>query len=257
MTLTAYPLASLARALLAGLAALAALAAALGLTPLARAGDTAEVHILGFSKTGGFFAFEQYGIQDGSGFPYSDIFVVDVIGDTWVTPSPFRRRDEIDDGRAPEALLTETRARNREMAQPLLVDTAIAGKGKTVGFSPRTELQSDPHHMRVAPREHPDLAGNPVTLTLSEYALPSTECAGFGANTKGFRLTMTHNGVTRTLNNDTSVPGSRNCPLGYRIERFVTHFPKEAPPVFAVLIQMDSLGFEGPDRRYLAITGRL
>ncbi|MDN3719838.1 DUF2259 domain-containing protein [Roseibium salinum] len=59
------------------------------------------------------------------------------------------------------------------------------------------------------------------------------------------------------MNEDANLPESRRCPLGYRIERIVTHFPANAPPVYAVLIQMDSHGFEGPDRRFLAITGKL
>lgn len=229
------------------------------LAPAALAGDTAKLQLLGFSKNGSFFAFEQFGFQDGSGFPYSEIFVVDVIGDSWVKPSPFRLRKDVDVGLgdAADNALTAARSENRLTAQPLLKEKAIAGKGDTVGFSPRTELTSDPHKMRVAPREFYHDGDGPVDLTLTEYTLPDAVCQGYGAETKGFRLTMVHNGVTRTLNEDKSVPKSRKCPLSYRIERFVTHFPEDAPPVFAVLIQMDSVGFEGPDRRYLAITGRL
>lgn len=229
------------------------------LSPAAFAGDTAKLHVLGFSKTGSFFAFEQYGFQDGSGFPYSEIFVVDVIGDSWVKPSPFRLRKDVDVGLgdAADNALTAARSENRLAAQPLLKDKAIAGKGDTVGFSPLTELTSDPHKMIVAPRVFFQEGDSPVELTLSEYALPDATCQGYGAETRGFRLTMVYDGVTRVLNEDKSVPKSRKCPLSYRIERFVTFFPAEAPPVFAVLLQMDSLGFEGPDRRYLAITGRL
>lgn len=238
---------------------LSALVVAGLLAPAAQAGDTSELHLLGFSKNGDFFAFEQYGIQDGSGFPYSEIFVVDVIGDSWVPPSPFRLRKDVEAGLgdAADTALTHTRSENRLTAQPLLQDKAIAGKGETVGFNPRTELTSDPHKMIVAARDSFRLGDDPVDLTLSEYALPDAQCQSYGADTKGFRLTLVHKGATRLLNEDNAIPKSRKCPLGYRIERFVTHFPAEAPPVFAVLIQMDSLGFEGPDRRYLAISGRL
>ncbi|MHA7772028.1 DUF2259 domain-containing protein [Roseibium sp. M-1] len=225
----------------------------------AHAGDTAELQLLGFSKNGDFFAFEQFGTEDGSGFPYSEIFVVDVIGDSWVPPSPFRLRREEDTGPgdAADSALSETRAENRLAAQPLLQSKAIAGKGETVGFNPRSELTSDPFKMLVAPRERFLPGADPVDLTLSQFDLPDAQCQSYGADTRGFRLTMVHNGVTRILNEDTSLPKSRRCALGYRIARFVTHFPQEAPPVFAVLIQVDSFGFEGPDRRYLAITGRL
>ncbi len=238
---------------------LAAFLTAAFLAPAAQAGDTADVQLLGFSKNGDFFAFEQYGIEDGSGFPYSEIFVVDVIGDTWVKPSPFRLRNDSDPDPDDEtdSALTAVRAQNRAAAQALLQEKGIAGKGRTVGINPRTELTSDPHKMIVAPRDFFQPKEDAIELTLSEYPLPNSQCAAYGADTKGFRLTMVNKGVTRTLNSDTSIPKGRKCPLGYRIERFVTHFPGEAPPVFAILVQMDSLGFEGPDRRYLAITGRL
>ncbi|MFN3248470.1 DUF2259 domain-containing protein [Roseibium album] len=225
----------------------------------ALAGDTAEAEIYGFSSHGDFFAFEQYGTQDGSGFPYSEIFVLDVIGDTWVKPSPFRRLDEVDEtnGYDEEQVLNETRERNQEAARSLLQDKGIFGKGKTVAFNPPTELTANPYKMVVAPRLPLVSGETSIELTLTEYPLKNSVCAGYDVNTKGFRLTMVNNGVTRTLNDDTSVPDSRRCPFAYRIERFFTYYPDQAPPVFAILIQMESLGFEGPDRRYLAITGRL
>jgi predicted secreted protein len=43
----------------------------------ALAADTAALSILGFSRDQGVFAFEEYGIQDGSGFPYSNIYAID------------------------------------------------------------------------------------------------------------------------------------------------------------------------------------
>ncbi|MCV0428995.1 MAG: DUF2259 domain-containing protein [Roseibium sp.] len=229
------------------------------LVSVAHAADDADVQILGFSKAGDYFAFEQYGIQDGSGFPYSEIFVLDVIGDSWVKPSPFRRRDDINDRDVydGDTFLSETRAKNRATAQPLLQSRKIAGKGKTVGFNPRTELTSDPHKMIVAPTNTYPFEDKPLELTLDEYPMSSSECANYGTETKGFRLTMKYQGIARTLHEDKSVPDSRICPHAYRIERIVTHFPEQAPPVFAILVQMESFGFEGSDRRYLAITGRL
>ncbi|MBN9059609.1 MAG: DUF2259 domain-containing protein, partial [Rhizobiales bacterium] len=61
---------ALAACLISGALAAAAPTAAM-------AGDFAERSILGFSPDGGRFAFEEFGIQDGSGFPYSNIFVLD------------------------------------------------------------------------------------------------------------------------------------------------------------------------------------
>nr|WP_272210755.1 DUF2259 domain-containing protein [Marinicella sp. W31]MDC2876669.1 DUF2259 domain-containing protein [Marinicella sp. W31] len=55
---------------------LAGLMAALGLSAsIATAGDFATFTPLGFSDDGSVFAFEEFGVEDGSGFPYSNIFL--------------------------------------------------------------------------------------------------------------------------------------------------------------------------------------
>ncbi|MEP3430821.1 MAG: DUF2259 domain-containing protein [Roseibium sp.] len=224
------------------------------------AGDFAQVHVFGFSKDGKHFAFEQYGVQDGSGFPYSEIFVLNVANDSWVKPTPFRRRDKIDDsnGYDEDALLSVARAENRGTAQSLLAQTGIAGKGLTVGHNPPTELNSDPLRLVVNPRQIVPPIDDPVEIRLEEKPISTAECAPMAIDaTQGFRLTLTFQGKTRVLNNDTSLPKSRRCPLRYRIERVVTYYPDNGSPVFAVLVQMESYGFEGPDGRFLAITGTL
>src|SRR5690606_36811639 len=55
-------------------ALLAALASILSQFTPAFAGDTASLDVLGYSPDGKVFAFEEYGIADGSGFPYSNIY---------------------------------------------------------------------------------------------------------------------------------------------------------------------------------------
>src|SRR5690349_20466243 len=76
----------------ASLIALLALAA----TP-AIAGDRALIDYLEYSNDGRYFAFEEFGVQDGSGFPYSNIYIIDLPADSWVSGSPYRARID-DDG---------------------------------------------------------------------------------------------------------------------------------------------------------------
>ena len=227
-------------------------------TAPANAGDFAQIDVLGFSNNGRYFAFEQFGIQDGSGFPYSDIFVVDVSSDKWVKPSPFRRLDqsEVGPGITEGEVLDATRAANRASATPLLASKGIAGRGRTVGHNPPTELNSDPFKMTVNPHIIVPAADDPMEFRLTQYSLPAGDCASYGANTMGFKLTLDYQGLpTRTLNQDWSLPKSRGCPLRYRINRVVTHVPAAGPRVFAILVLMETHGFEGPDGRYIAITG--
>ncbi len=51
--------------------ALSTIAALLALASPSLAGDRAGIDFIGYSADGGFFAFEEFGIQDGSGFAYS------------------------------------------------------------------------------------------------------------------------------------------------------------------------------------------
>ncbi len=224
----------------------------------ARAGDYANVEVLGFSADGHQFAFEQYGIQDGSGFPYSEIFIVDVVADSWIKPSPFRFTDtDASDLSDPATVIADTRHMTRQAASDAGLLQAPLYQGFTAGHNPVTELSADSHLMTVTPRLIVPLIDDPVELALEEISLPSATCASYGADTQGFSLTLTYRGNTRILNQDTSLPKSRGCPLRYRIDRIVTFYPNGQPPVFAVLVLMETHGFEGPDGRYLAITGQL
>ena len=81
----------------------AALLATLPVAP-GFAGDAAQLEILGFSKDGGVFAFEEYGVQDGSGFPYANRYYIDTTTDTFVKGTPVRVRLHPADCAAIEAL---------------------------------------------------------------------------------------------------------------------------------------------------------
>ena len=59
-------------------------------SPTAFAGDFADRELLGFSRDGAYFAFEEFGVLDGSGIPYSNIYVVEVDKDAWIDGTPIR-----------------------------------------------------------------------------------------------------------------------------------------------------------------------
>ena len=61
------------------------------------AGDHAVFVNLGWSKDYSHFSFGQYGIEDGSGFPYADIFIVHVAENRFVPGGVLRKRIERDD----------------------------------------------------------------------------------------------------------------------------------------------------------------
>ena len=226
-------------------------------TAPAYAGDYANVEIYGFSDEGFRFAFEQFGLESGSGAPYSDIFVIDTQTDSWVQGSPFRLKKEADEFPDPAQDLYDLRQENQQAARETLANSRISGEGRTVGHNPPTEIGANPHKMAVNPRLIVPPADNPMVFMLEEYPLQSGDCAAYGDDVKGFRLTVSNEGIDRVINEDKKLPKSRGCPIRYRVERVVTFYPAGRPAVFAALILMESYGFEGPDGRFLAITGRI
>lgn len=230
---------------------LALIAAGVLMPVLGEAGDYADHAVLGFSPDGRYFAFEEYGIQDGSGFPYSNIFLIDTTTDEWVAGTPIRVLTE---GESPP--LSETRSESADRFRPLQIERQIGAPGSIVAANPLTETSANPHFLSFAPRR-PALDRG-YELALQDYQLAAPDCPDLGQPYKGFQLTMIDPARRqRVLARDERIPGSRNCPLAYAISEVVVYHPPDRQPVFAVLISVLSVGFEGPDRRFIAVTGQL
>jgi predicted secreted protein len=222
----------------------------------ARAGDVAELEILGFTKDGGVFAFEEYGIQDGSGFPYANRFYIDTTTDKFLPGTPIRVR--LDDE---SASLDTARNQAREKGEAIVAQAEL-NRGIMAGFNPVTELSADPFRMVVNPRPIFYPVDSPLEFRLDEIAmnnLPGMEVCNSQGEIKGFRLLRIEavdGGQTRLLHEDKSIPQSRGCPHGYAIGGVQT-FAMDGLSTFAVLISVRQHGFEGPDHRWIAVTGRL
>lgn len=226
-------------------------ASALFFPVFAQAGDYAERQILGFSPDGRSFAFEQFGVQDGSGFPYADIFLIDTQTDQWVEGSPFRvlLKDE-------RAQLKWARRDAVTKAGNALRKRLISVPGRILASNPPQELSADPHAVAVNANTVATASPERWTFRIEEIAFSDARCAYYGISpVKGFRLTLQKgDGETTSLHADTALPASRGCPLRYAISDVVIHEPEGANRVFAVLLSVFVHGFEGPDRRFLAVT---
>ncbi len=238
--------------------ATAALAVILGVVlglAQADAGDIAQRDIIGFSASGVHFAFEEFGTQDGSGFAYSNIYIIDVSTDSWQPGTPFRVRLEDE-----TASLETARTQAQSMAEPILDQLAIGAPPVHAASNPVTETSADPHHVTINPRPVLPAIDDPISFTLVTYRLAGSEtCEPFGPM-KGFRLSaerLSETGDAVLLHKDTAIPQSRGCPLDYRIADIFTFYPEGGAPVFAALIQIIAVGFEGPDGRFMAVTGTL
>ncbi|RWA74793.1 MAG: DUF2259 domain-containing protein [Mesorhizobium sp.] len=221
----------------------------------ANAGDVAELEILGFSKDGSVFAFEEYGVQDGSGFPYANRYYIDTATDTFLKGTPVKVR--LDDE---AATLEAARLQSRQKGEAIVSQAELAAnRGITAGFNAVTELSADPYRMAVNPRPIFSPVDDPLEFRLDEVAMNDTEGCQSQGEINGFRLLRINakdGGKTELLHEDKSIPKSRGCPSGYRIGAVQT-FSMQGVSAYAVLIAVRQYGFEGPDFRWIAVTGRL
>ena len=236
------------RTRLAVAAILFLVAALLALLPSrASAGDLAAWQIVGYSNNASHYAFAEYGRQDGSGFPYATLYVIDLDQDKYVGGAPFRALIENE-----AASVAQTLAQVHANAAGALATYAISQPGRLVAADPPGEEDANRralafHAAPVFP--HIDAARK---LTLTTVNLPDQPmCAQMG-QTFGFALAL--DGVE--IYRDTSIPKSRNCPLDYQVAGIV--MPMSEPAGRAVaMISVLQVGFEGPSRRLIAVPVRL
>jgi predicted secreted protein len=239
----------------------------------AAAGDGAAVNPLGFSADGRYFAFEQYGEQDGSGSLYSNITAIEVASDRLVKGSPVSAIMDPDDpklGKEPrDKQLADIRAKAAADAAPLLLQLGITQPGVMVaaarGARSRTLLDAEQvkavRQAAVSSIALPAETFGPDTrlaLRGFDIALPRCKDLVSGEHPAGFGLTIERKGrPTIHLHRDQTIPASRGCPDLYGItEAHALPLPDQSTAL-AVIIQYFYQAFEGPDRRFIAVTGRV
>lgn len=219
-------------------------------TTVSFAGTTAERKAIGFSADGGWFAFEEYGISDGSGAPFSNIFVINVDRDVWAKGTPIRInfREKV-------APLSEARNAALKQAKPILEKLGITEPGILLASNPVTEISPNPRRIDFYRNKNLADPANKLSYVLKELDFPENKtCKSFGIDEKGFTLSLTKGGSPLTqVYKDKSVPTSRRCPMRYAISDVIEFNPQSGPSRHIVLIHMFVMGFEGPDSKFLAV----
>lgn len=236
----------------AGMARLgASLLALFALIAPAMAGDRALIDYIGFSEDARYFAFEEFGIRDGSGFAYSNIYVVDLSTDSWVVGTPIQREAE-NETQTLSAVRAETRERAAShikefgLARPVEI-AALIGDGV-----PDTDGKS---LIFGAPGYLPWAVTGQYEVRLSTFETSSfSPCKEwFDTLPLGYQLTIRDGGMERRVHRDDNIPRSRGCPLDYRLYGVVMPFQSTSISHAVAIISTYPGAFEGPDRRFLAV----
>lgn len=217
------------------------------------AGDIASVNPIGFSSDGSVFAFEEYGIQDGSNIAYSNIYAIDLTNNTFLPDTPVRIRADDD-----KTGLAATRQKSMNQVAKIIQQRDLLNHpGEIVAFNPISEVGVDGHTLSYRLHKVQPATGQPYTLTLQELdeGAPAA-CKDQVPTIKGFRLRMTEiNGAKqdKVVYEDGHVPASRRCPTGYRLGGVVTYQIPGGNVVQIALVLVLNPSTQGSDGRWLAV----
>jgi predicted secreted protein len=224
---------------------------------LAHAADGAKFRAIGFSKDSRYFAFEQYGVQDGSGFAYTDIFMLDLSNDSWVKGSPITVLVEEE-----AQSVRMARAKAKLLAADGLKTLAIEIDAELLAANPFTEVSKDKSSMTFHDHFNNSMgiygdSENQGTwdLMVSNTKVPLPAGCEDDMGIVGFKLVLKNNksGATALLHDDKTIPKSRFCPVGYDVEAIVQPVGGSDSGQMVAIIGVSRRGFEGADRRFLAV----
>ncbi|MEO9874579.1 MAG: DUF2259 domain-containing protein [Anderseniella sp.] len=195
---------------------------------------------------GGHFAFEEYGVQDGSGFPYSNIYIINLKTDKWVKGSPIRVlvRDE-------NATAHTARHQALTEAAPLIEKYGTVQPAKLLASNTVGERVTSPHKMTFK-RVHQLSTYLTIQLTEIDIEQPG-DCKPYYP-VRGFALSAKTEGKEPIVEvyRDKKLPKSRGCPESYKLADVIAFSESEDTPV-VVLVHKLTVGFEGRDARFIAV----
>ena len=217
----------------------------------ATAGDRALIDVIGYSEDARYFAFEEFGIQDGSGFAYSSVYIIDLDTDSWVVGTPVRV--QADDEQAP---LSQIRAEVQLQAADDIATLGITVPAEIAAMLGDGAPGADARMLRFGtPGYNPGDVSGDYELRLKSFATTAAApCAEwFSVEPLGYELVIADKGVERQVHRDGDLPRSRGCPVSYRIYGVVLPYMAGSISDAVALISVYPGGFEGPDRRFIAV----
>ena len=225
------------------------------------AGDFATLNFIGFSEDGKYLAFEEYGTQDGSGFPYSTYYFIETAKNAYAAaPIKITVREE------PVPTEESIRLKAKKAAATNLNKFKIV-TGNT-GTLLAARLPTDIGAEKIIPNDenknqtikfyddqYEGYGGDIYELRLMTSKADSKPCKDYGFEKDSivkFELSLknTNGGKETVLQKDKTLPESRGCTHTYSVQNVYTYKNQ-----IAVFMNTYTYGFEGPDMRFMVVTG--
>ena len=227
----------------------------------ASAGDYANLKFIGFSRDGKYLAFTQYGTGDASGYPFASVYLVDVEQNKFVS-KPFEISIE-NEKSTEEAAIRKAEALAARKMRALKIERGNTGTLVLAHLMTdwtyeewRSRGEDDEQIIKFNDYLNPNSPNNYEYYQLTLKPVPvKTGCSDYYTHYM-MELTLDHinqgekDMEAQILQKDAALPASRGCPQGYRIESVYSYKGK-----IAVFINVFTQGWEGPDMRYMIVTG--
>lgn len=208
------------------------------LNPLAFAGDKATFQFLGFSQDGQFLAFSQEGVEDGSGFFYGEMYVIDVKKNNYAKTLSIKQQDDF--GSSEE--YTEFKKKWEKER------TSLISKFNIILSNQKTYLKPQDSQKKQMDFTYQNKKYQ-LSLKLSVF---EKNCFDMGNDSKTIDLRVWQGQKEIILQKDKRLPKSRGCAFDYQIAHVWLYQNS-----IAVALKVKRVGFEGPDTRWMMVSGQL
>lgn len=219
----------------------------------ALAGDASHFQTLGFSPDGSYFAFAQTGLEDGSGFAYAQVVIMDVDANR---PLEMKKKtsEQSSEKKALESLLKKINFKPYRIIPHTHLGEAVVSRSNTdlshygntifaLSYWPEGGASAKVPKFILNLRESAAEPSETMPLC-SEKTFPNDLIK---LSLSGYNHPIPQNFV---LFQDTSSPSGRGyCPHNYQIRHVVVFRSK-----LVVALQYEALGFEGPNQRFMVAT---
>lgn len=224
------------------------------------AGDYSEFDFISISENGKYMAFEEYGTQDGSGFPYSNIYFINIEQNEYAA-APVKIRIEKESA---YLKISPTRAKAKKAATANLKKFGIVegNTGRLVVARLLTDSEFDFSPYKDGAKTQTINFKSYVGSMFSEgeYKLTLTPLKVEGkkdyVENPVYKLELLFadkiKNTEKTLQKDKTLPESRGLPVAYRVEKIYLYKDK-----IIVFLNIFTTGFEGPDMRYMVVAGNV
>lgn len=226
------------------------------------AGDFATLNFIGFSEDGKYLAFEEYGTQDGSGFPYSNYFFIDVAKNSYAAAPIKQTFNDFDESNPPGEDVVRLKTKKAAAANLKKFKIVAGNTGALLVARLPTDIDAgkiNPNDenknqiIKFYSEEYEGYGGDIFELRLITSNANSKRCKDYGFDdTLKFELSLkdTRSDTSKSLQKDKDLPESRGCVNTYSMQNVYSYKDK-----IAVFINTYSYGFEGPDMRFIVVTG--